>query len=201
MKKFFSEFKKFITRGNVMDLAVGVIIGGAFTAIVNALSNNILRPIINWIIAAICGGSSDLSKIYTVLKPAYVLDETGAATTTLDLTKSIYIDWGAFISAILNFLIIAFVLFLIVKTINKVNEGVNELVNGNGVFTKKEIRQFRRKGLTTKEIRVLEQEKIAADKKAEEERLAEEAKNAPPTQEQLLTQILDELKKRNEKAE
>lgn len=87
MKKFFSEFKKFITRGNVMDLAVGVIIGGAFTAIVNALSNNILRPIINWIIAAICGGSSDLSKIYTVLKPAYVLDETGAATTTLDLTK------------------------------------------------------------------------------------------------------------------
>ena len=47
MKKFFSEFKKFITRGNVMDLAVGVIIGGAFTAIVNALSNNILRPIIN----------------------------------------------------------------------------------------------------------------------------------------------------------
>ncbi len=183
MKKFFSEFKKFITRGNVMDLAVGVIIGGAFTAIVNALSNNILRPIINWIIAAICG-TSDLSKIYTVLKPAYVLDET-----------------GAFISAILNFLIIAFVLFLIVKTINKVNEGVNELVNGNGVFTKKEIRQFRRKGLTTKEIRVLEQEKIAADKKAEEERLAEEAKNAPPTQEQLLTQILDELKKQNGKAE
>ena len=200
MKKFFSEFKKFITRGNVMDLAVGVIIGGAFTAIVNALSNNILRPIINWIIAAICG-TSDLSKIYTVLKPAYVLDETGAPTTTLALTKSIYIDWGAFISAILNFLIIAFVLFLIVKTINKVNEGVNEFVNGNGVFTKKEIRQFRRKGLTTKEIRVLEQEKIAADKKAEEERLAEEAKNAPPTQEQLLTQILDELKKQNEKAE
>ena len=48
MKKFFKEFKTFITRGNVLDMAVGVIVGGAFTAIVNALSNNILKPVINW---------------------------------------------------------------------------------------------------------------------------------------------------------
>lgn len=196
MKKFFTEFKKFITRGNVMDLAVGVIIGGAFTAIVNALSNNILRPIINWIIAGICG-TSDLSNIYTFLKKTPMLDEGGNPTGALDLTKSIYIDWGAFLSAVLNFLIIAFVLFIIVKTINKLNEGVNEFVNGNGVFTKSEIRKLRREGKTTKQIRALEQEKLAADKAAEEQRKAEEAKNAPPTQEQLLTLILEELKTRN----
>lgn len=196
MKKFFTEFKKFITRGNVMDLAVGVIIGGAFTAIVNALSNNILRPIINWIIAGICG-TSDLSNIYTFLKKTPMLDESGNPTGALDLTKSIYIDWGAFLSAVLNFLIIAFVLFIIVKTINKLNEGVNEFVNGNGVFTKSEIRKLRREGKTTKQIRALEQEKLAADKAAEEQRKAEEAKNAPPTQEQLLTLILEELKSRN----
>ena len=49
MKKFFEEFKKFITRGNVLDLAVGVIVGGAFTAIVNGLTNNIIRPLVNWL--------------------------------------------------------------------------------------------------------------------------------------------------------
>ena len=50
MKKFFAEFKKFIQRGNVIDLAVGVIIGGAFSAIVTALTNNILMPVINWVL-------------------------------------------------------------------------------------------------------------------------------------------------------
>ncbi|MBQ9369741.1 MAG: MscL family protein, partial [Clostridia bacterium] len=65
MKKFFSEFKKFITRGNVIDLAVGVIIGGAFTAIVTALTNNILRPLINWFIYA-CGGGEGIAA-YTFL--------------------------------------------------------------------------------------------------------------------------------------
>ena len=55
MKKFFSEFKKFIMRGNVVDMAVGVIVGSSFTAIVNALSNNILKPVINWILAMVFG--------------------------------------------------------------------------------------------------------------------------------------------------
>ena len=56
VKKFFGEFKKFITRGNVLDMAVGVIVGGAFTAIVNGLSNFVLKPIINWLIALIIVG-------------------------------------------------------------------------------------------------------------------------------------------------
>lgn len=123
MKKFFKEFKTFITRGNVLDMAVGVIVGGAFTAIVNALSNNILKPVINWVLALIFGQDS-LSNIYTYLKKVEVVGADGV--TTIDLTQSIYIDWGSFINAIINFIIIAFVLFCIVKAINKVQEQTNE---------------------------------------------------------------------------
>ena len=120
MKKFFAEFKKFITRGNVVDMAVGVIVGSSFTAIVNALSNQILKPLVNFLIA-ICVGQSSLDKIYTYLKPAYTLDANGAplldenGAKIIDLTKSIYIDWGAFINAIINFFLIAFTLFVIVR--------------------------------------------------------------------------------------
>ena len=69
MKKFFGEFKKFITRGNVMDMAVGVIVGSAFTAIVNALSNNILKPVINWILAKLFGAGAvkDMTSIDLVV--------------------------------------------------------------------------------------------------------------------------------------
>ena len=118
MKKFFAEFKAFISRGNVVDMAVGVIIGGAFSAIVTALTNHILMPIINWVLAAIVG-KDGLAGAVTVLSPAYV---DGA----LDLANSIYIDWGAFISAIINFLLIALVLFLIIKAINSVHNGVKK---------------------------------------------------------------------------
>ena len=97
MKKIVSEFKKFITRGNIVDMAVGVIVGTSFTAIVNALSNNILKPLINWLLALIFGANS-LSEVYTMLKPVY-----GEDGVTIDLTQSIYIDWGTFINAIINF--------------------------------------------------------------------------------------------------
>lgn len=192
MRKFFGEFKKFIMRGNVMDLAVGVIIGSAFTAIVTALSNNILRPVINWFIALICGEDS-LSNIYTFLKR--VVDENGV----VDLAQSIYIDWGAFINAIINFIIIAFVLFVIVKVINRINDGVTELVKNGEMLSKKEVKALRKQGKTIKEIKQMQAEQEAAAKKAEEERKAEEAKNAPPTTEQLLTEILSEIK--NKKGE
>ena len=192
MRKFFGEFKKFIMRGNVMDLAVGVIIGSAFTAIVTALSNNILRPVINWFIALICGEDS-LSNIYTFLKR--VVDENGV----VDLSQSIYIDWGAFINAIINFIIIAFVLFVIVKVINRINDGVTELVKNGEMLSKKEVKTLRKQGKTIKEIKQMQAEQEAAAKKAEEERKAEEAKNAPPTTEQLLTEILAEIK--NKKGE
>ncbi len=119
MKKFFKEFKEFITRGSVLDMAVGVIVGSAFTAIVTALSENILKPIINWILTLIFGQNS-LSDIYTYLKKVEV-------DGVVDLTQSIYIDWGAFINAIINFIIIAFVLFVIVKSMNNFQRKMREL--------------------------------------------------------------------------
>ena len=122
---FFADFKKFITRGNVLDMAVGVIVGGAFTAIINGLSNNILKPIINWLLATLLGADS-LKDVFTFLKTAYVLDEAGAATSEIDLANSIYIDWGAFINAVINFFLIAFTLFVIVRVINKVRAKMDE---------------------------------------------------------------------------
>ena len=109
---FFKDFKKFITKGNIVDMAVGVIVGSAFTAIINALSNGILKPVINWIIASIMNTES-LSEVYTYLQVAYPVDETGAQV--IDLANSIYIDWGTFVNSIINFLMIAMTLFIIAR--------------------------------------------------------------------------------------
>ncbi len=121
---FLADFKKFITRGNVLDMAVGVIVGGAFTAIINALSNNILKPFINFLLALVLGKDS-LSEVFTFLKTAYVLDANGVETAEIDLANSIYIDWGAFINAIINFFLIAFTLFVIVRIINGVRKRID----------------------------------------------------------------------------
>ena len=127
-KGFFGEFKEFISRGNIMDMAVGMIIGSAFTAIVTALSNGILKPVINFILATISGGNDPLASAYTFLKKGYEVDEAGNLTNIIDLSKSIYIDWGAFLSAIINFLLVALVLFLIVKAFNKLRETQEKII-------------------------------------------------------------------------
>ena len=198
MKMFFGEFKKFITRGNVLDMAVGVIVGGAFTAIVNALSNNILKPIINWVLAAILGKDS-LSELYTFLVRAEVLDEeTGAMV--VDLTNSIYIDWGAFVNAIINFLLIAFVLFCIVRAINRV-KGIDlvddrltkedkKLLKSQGVriTDKKAVAAY----LDEKATKAAEEKAKADAEAAEKARLEREAN---PTTEDLLKKILAEMQK------
>lgn len=187
MKNFFGEFKKFITRGNVLDMAVGVIIGGAFTAIVTALSNNILKPLIDWLLAAIVGGNS-LSEIYTFLKVSK--DATGA----IDLTTSIYIDWGAFINAIINFILVAFILFCIVKAINAANDGVKKGAHKFDPLSKEEVIALRKEGKKTDEIIAVANAKQA--KLDEEKRIADEeaAKNAPKTEAQLLEEVVEILK-------
>ena len=114
-KGFFGEFKEFITRGNVMDMAVGVIIGGAFTAIVTALTGGILQPLINWLI----GGNGGLEAARTILgQPVYIVED---GVSKVDWSKTNYIDWGAFISAVINFLLVALILFIIIKVINNVH--------------------------------------------------------------------------------
>ena len=201
MKKFFSEFKKFITRGNVVDMAVGVIVGSSFTAIVNGLSNFILKPIINWLLAIIFGKDT-LSELFTMLKPAYVLDEAGNATAEIDLANSIYIDWGSFINAVINFFLIALVLFSIVKVINRVRDGQKKLAAeiADDVPSKEDRKAMKKLGikLSDKEAvkayfdekaRKAEEEKKAAEEKARLEKLAN------PSTEDLLKEIRDLLKR------
>ena len=99
MKKFMAEFKEFISRGNVMDLAVGVIIGGAFGAIVKSLCDDVIVPCIQLIIGKIIG-----------------VDPIEEMTSELNVGP---IAFGNFIAAIINFLIMALIIFLMVKAINK----------------------------------------------------------------------------------
>ena len=212
MKKFFGEFKKFITRGNILDLAVGVIVGGAFTAIVTSLTNNIIRPLINWIIALI-GGKEGLSSAYTFLSKAYTVDAEGK--TIIDLANSIYIDWGKFVTAIIDFFIIAFVVFLIIKAVNKARTAIEELNERLEKQTRKEYlaekkaikEQANKEGKKFKlawkehleEKQRIEEEKakVQAEEKA---RLEEEEKANNPTEQELLKQIRDLLLQQNSSA-
>ena len=114
MKGFFGEFKKFIMRGNVIDLAVGVIIGGAFQAIVNSLVNDIVSPVL-----------SLATKGVNFADKFIVLTNDEVAFATVEAAKEAgyaTLNYGGFITAIINFVIMAFVIFLLVKTINKISE-------------------------------------------------------------------------------
>ena len=191
MKKFFGEFKKFITRGNVVDMAVGVIVGSAFTGIVNGLSNYILKPIINAIIAIVLG-KDGLSGAITMLSAAYKEDGV-----TVDLANSIYIDWGSFISTVINFFIVAFVLFTIVRAINRVRDGGKKVKAGKLSYD--DVCAMRAEGLKVRnkedrakylEMKAKKEEEAAA----EAARKAEEDKINNPTAEELLKEIRDLIK-------
>ena len=203
MKKFFGEFKKFITRGNIVDMAVGVIVGSSFTAIVNALSNNVLKPVVNWFLALILGADT-LTELYTPLKYIEKVDENGKKV--MDLEKSIYIDWGAFITAIINFMIIALVLFCIVKAINKMRENSAELEKKTKKLTNEDRKAMKAQGLKPHSKKDVEaylakkaEEAAEAKAKADEEAKAkaEADRLANPTTEDLLKEILLELKSKN----
>ena len=102
MSKFFTEFKEFVSRGNVMDMAVGVIIGGAFTGIVTSLTDNIINPLITFL--------------------------TGGGTEIL-VVPGTKIDFGAFISSVINFLIVALIVFILVKSVNRLSEATAKLTH------------------------------------------------------------------------
>ena len=108
MKTFIAEFKEFAMKGNVVDMAIGVVIGAAFGKITTSLVNDVIMPLISRIT-----GGVDFSAWKWVLKAAEV-DETGAETAA-----EIAVNYGSFIAVVLDFLIIALVLFMVVKAINK----------------------------------------------------------------------------------
>ena len=189
IKAFFQEFSKFVSRGNILDMAVGVIIGGAFSAIVTAFTNKIIMPLINLLLSI--GGDNGLEKAYTFLK--IVKDETGV----IDLSRSIYIDWGAFITAIINFLIIAMTLFIIMKIIMRSDQLFKDSWSKvkKNIPTEEERKELEAMGVDHKN-------KKAYRKALAELRESKKIVSAPepkkPTQEELLTEILAELKKQNQ---
>ncbi len=132
IKKNIQEFKKFIARGNVLDLAVGVIIGGAFSSIVTSLVNNILTPIIGLVL-----GGVDFSSLAITFKDTRI-------------------EYGAFIQSIIDFLIVAFCIFTIVKIINKFmhfhkkEEEKKEPVKSAEVILLEEIRDLLKEEKSTK---------------------------------------------------
>ena len=145
MKKLISEFKEFIMRGNVLDMAVGVIIATAFGAITNSLVNNIFMPFISWIF-----GARDMTALNLLVRPE-VTNEAGEV-----VQEAITLGFGTFLGAVIDFVLVALVVFAIVKAFNKARD--------------------------------------LAKKKEEEEAAAEEP--AGPTAEELLQQILEELRKK-----
>ena len=200
MKKFFKEFKQFIKKGNVVDMAVGVIIGSAFSAIVTSLTNKIIMPLVNMLLLVMGAGDS-LSSCYTYLKKVYETDGV-----TIDLENSIYIDWGSFITAIINFFIIAFTLFVIVKVVMGSRKALNEAkekIEGEYKLTKVDYKEAKQRGINKLDFKAMSKfrdEKAAEAKKLAEQKLKEEEekiaaeKLANPSQEDLLKDIRDLLK-------
>ena len=199
MKKFFKDFKAFISRGNTLDLAVGVIIGGAFSAIVTAFTNKIIMPIINLALAAIVG-EGGLESAYTYLKKVYKTAEAGGG---IDLEKSIYIDWGAFITAVIDFLLIALVLFLILRIVMRSSELMRnaQAKVHEGKLTKEQKLELKEQGIDRKDTEAVkayfdEKQKQEELLKAEEEAKAkaEEEEKMKNSTEYLLKEIRDLLK-------
>ena len=202
MKKFFKEFKAFISRGNVFDMAIGLIIATAFNKIVSSLVNDIIMPLITW-----ATGAASLKDLSVPLKTA-VDAVTGETVVTLSWA------YGSFIQYIIDFLIIALSVFLMVKLMNGYRNKMKDLSAFIGKQSKKEYREERKavKLQAKAENRPFKEvwaEHVAAKQKEAEEKakLEEEEKKKQaelerlnnPTQEDLLKEIRDLLKEKNDK--
>jgi large conductance mechanosensitive channel len=121
------EFKKFITRGNVIDLAVGVIIGGAFQKIINSLVNDIIMPLVG----LVSGGYNFNDRFIVLGKGSYPTQEAAKSAGVATL------NYGTFLTNLLDFFIIAIVIFLMVKGINKLSDMKSGNTAGNALTTKK----------------------------------------------------------------
>ena len=206
MKKLWAEFKKFISRGSVIDLAVGMVIGSAFTKIVNSLVNDLLMPLI-----ALAIGKTHLNELVWIVKKTPILDEAGNQVFTDGVAQfnTITINYGNFLQVIIDFFLIALTLFLVLKTFNalkdraiKSQKKIKELaekLDKDEELSGKESRWFRRQ---SKKVAKKAAE-VEAAKKAKEEAKAAAAVPAEPqlsTTDKLLTEILTLLKEQKAEA-
>lgn len=120
LKGFLQEFKEFAVKGNVIDMAVGIIIGGAFSPIVNSLVKDIIMPPIGFVL-----GKVDFSNLYFALTPS---EQTYATVTEAQEAGLVTINYGIFINTLISFLIVSFAVFLLVKVINKLKAEKKEEV-------------------------------------------------------------------------
>ncbi len=183
MKKLFAEFKKFISKGNVLDMAVGVIIGSAFSGIVNSLVKDIITPLISLVT-----GGTDLTELKVVLTPE-VLDDAGAV-----LTAEVALKYGVFIQAIINFLLIAITVFLFVKVVT----GIQKTLDFNANIKT----SIQKKLDSDQPLNAVEEKWMKKMAKRDPENLPKKTIAPPPpapaepsSTDKLLMQILDELKK------
>lgn len=196
MKKFFKEFKAFISRGNVFDLAVGMIIATAFNKIVSSLVNDLIMPLITW-----ATGAASLADLSVVLRVA----EDGTKLTW---------KYGNFIQTIIDFLIIAFSVFVMVKIVTASRKKLEEMGDNIIKQSSREYRAERKliKAKAKQEKRkfqlvwaeYLEEKKKNEEAKAKAEaeekaRIEAEHKKNNPTQEELLKQIVVLLQQNNDK--
>ncbi len=168
----FAEFKQFITRGNIIDMATGVIVASAFTKIVTSLTNHVFLPLVNYIVYLITGGKEVLL-ISVLNKQPYLIystDDAGVVTSSVN-PECIYINWGIVIEAIINFIFIAAIIFIIIKVINQTHKKLEALkakIKEDELAAEKAAKEEAAK-LAAIEAEKAAQEKAASDKvKAEE---------------------------------
>lgn len=178
LKKLWQEFKAFVMRGNVVDMAVAVIIGAAFNAIVTSLTNDIIKPLINY-----ATGGADGAGLRTMLRTVYTTDDLG--NKVIDLTNSIYIDWGTFIMKIVDFIIIALVLFVILKVYMSLKNASDKAKERTKIRTEKLKKKLKKQGLSEEEAQAQAEAQAAAE--------VAPAESPKPTTDELLTQIRDLL--------
>lgn len=171
MKKFFKDFKAFIAKGNVVDMAIGVIIGAAFSAIVTSLVNDIIMPLVS----LATGGVAVEDWKWVITEAVY--DQSGVLVTAETALR-----YGTFIQKIVDFIIIALCIFIAVRTVMKLSKNRRE-----NVLTKDEIKALKNAGKSRAEIRLANEQKKA-------EILA--AKVPAETTESLLKEIRDILKQK-----
>ena len=198
MKKFFKEFKAFISKGNVFDMAVGLIIATAFNKIVSSMVNDIIMPLVTW-----ATGAKNLADLSIVLRETVEADGE-----VIKLTW----QYGNFLQAVIDFLIIAFSVFIMVKVVSASRKGLQDIGGSLEKLSKKETKEDWRnakkiakaeKRKVSEVYKELEEKRLAEAK--EKARLEEEAKKAKeaeerknnPTEADLLKEIRDLLKDKN----
>ena len=182
-KKFNSEFKKFITKGNVVELAVAMVVGTAFNAIVKGLVDFIITPVTSYII----GSSVDITEL------KFILREAVAATDTAEEITEISIKYGSFIQTVINFLIISLSVFVTLKVYMKALKVVNRREEA-----KKRAEEAKKKEEEEKKkAEEAELARIAAERVAQEEEMRRTFYESSIEQAKLLREIRDSLNNKN----